>query len=213
MMFGEFDHTTHHSAMESLHKALSDKDIAVRQSALRMLAAHRDPVLIDKLASSLDNSADQSFSKVDAIRGLAVAGAAATHAASIRKHITVGGNDVRAAAIVALAPDVASKPAVAAILADRNQPEIVRSAAIRNLTAGNSEATGSLINVPKNPLEVQSLREQAATALATTVETHGAGLSKVQLNDIASELRKVEPSFAPAVERALKATDTLNEKK
>jgi hypothetical protein len=213
MMFGEFDHTAHHAAMESLHKAISDKDIAVRQSALRILASHGDPVLIDKLASSLDNPADKSFSAVDAIRGLAVAGGAETHAASIRKHIAVGDNDVRAAAIVALAPDAASKPVVAAILADRNQPEIVRSAAIRNLTAGRSEATGSLIDVLKNPAEVQSLREQAASALATTVETHGAGLSKIRLNEIAGELKKVGPSLSPAVERALNATDALSEKK
>jgi Common central domain of tyrosinase len=213
MMFGEFDHTSHHAAMDALHKALSDKDIEVRQSALRMLASHRDPVLIDKLASSLNNSADKSFATIDAIRGLAVAGGAEKHAASIRKHIAAGQNDVRAAAIVALAPDTASKQAVAAILADRNQPEIVRSAAIRNLATGNSEATGSLIDVLKNPLEVQSLREQAATALAATVETHGAALSKTRLNGIADELRKVGPSFTPAVERALKATDALNEKK
>jgi hypothetical protein len=33
------------------------------------------------------------------------------------------------------------------------------------------------------------------------------------LNGIAGELRKVEPSFAPAVERVLKATDALNEEK
>src|SRR5262245_23592369 len=69
MMFGEFDHTTHHAAMDALHKALSDKDIAVRQSALRMLASHRDPLLIEKLAASLNNPADKSFSTVDAIRG------------------------------------------------------------------------------------------------------------------------------------------------
>jgi len=81
----------------------------------------------------------------DAIRGLAVAGGAAAHAASIRKYIAAGENEVRVAAIAALAADAASKPAVAAILADRNQPETVRSAAIRNLTAGSSEATGPLI--------------------------------------------------------------------
>src|SRR5262249_13192541 len=134
-------------------------------------------------------------------------------AASIRKYIAAGENDVRAAAIVALAPDAASKPAVEAILADRNQPENVRSAAIRNLTAGSSEATSPLIDLLKNPPEVQSLREQAATALTATIETHGAALDKARLNNIASELRKVEPSFAPAVGRALKATETLNEKK
>ena len=213
MMFGEYDYHAHHAAMDALHKALSDKEIEVRHAALRMLASHNDPELISKLAASLDNPADTSFSKVDAIRGLAAAGGVAAHAASIRKFIAADDNEVRIAAITALAPDAASKPAVAAILADRNQPDSVRSAAIRNLTAGNSEATGPLIEVLGNPQETQGLRNQAASALAATIETHGAGLDKARLNSIASELRTVEPSFAPAVGRALQATERLNEKK
>ena len=69
MMFGEYDYHAHHAAIDALHKALSDKEIEVRHAALRMLASHNDPELISKLAASLDNPADTSFSKVDAIRG------------------------------------------------------------------------------------------------------------------------------------------------
>jgi hypothetical protein len=180
---------------------------------LRILASHRDPMLIDKLVSSLENSADTAFAPVDAIRALAAAGAAPQHAASIRKFIAAGEDDVRAAAIVALAGDAESRPAVTVILADRNQPEAVRSAAIRSLAGWSSAATGSLIGVLKNPQEPQNLREQAAGALATAVETHGSELSKVQLNGIATELRNVGGALAPAVDRALKATDALGEKK
>jgi hypothetical protein len=213
MMFGDFDHTTHHTAIAALHKALTDKDIAVRQAALRVLASHRDPELIRKLVSSLDNSADTSFAPVDAIRGLAVAGAAQNYAASIRKHIAAGDTNVRIAAIVALALDAASRPAITAILADRNQPESVRSAAIRSLTAGGPEAADPLLRVVNNPQEPQNLREQAAGALAATVETHGAGFDKARLNGIAADLRKVDAPLAGAVARALKAADALNEKK
>jgi hypothetical protein len=142
-----------------------------------------------------------------------VAGAAQKYASSIRKHLSAGEANVRAAAIVALAPDAASRPAIAAILADRNQPESVRSAAIRSLTAGTSEATDPLLNVLNNPQEPRNLREQAAGALATTVETHGAALDKTRLNGIAAELRKLETPLAPAAARALEATDALKEKK
>jgi hypothetical protein len=213
MMFGDFDHATHHTALAALHKALADKDLAVRQAALRVLASHRDPELVGKLVSSLDNAADTSFAPVDAIRGLAVAGAAQKYASSIRKHLSAGAANIRAAAIVALASDAASRPAIAAILADRNQPESVRSAAIRSLTAGTSEATDPLLNVLNNPQEPRNLREQAAGALATTVETHGAALDKTRLNGIAAELRKLETPLAAAAARALQATDALKEKK
>jgi len=139
-MFGELDHATHHAVMATLHKSLSDKQLAVRQAALRILASHRDPMLIEKLAASLAKPGDTSFAPVDAIRALAVAGAARQYAASIRKHISDGESDVRAAAIVALASDAESRPTIAGILADPTQPEAVRSAAIRSLTAGGVEA-------------------------------------------------------------------------
>jgi hypothetical protein len=213
MMFGQSDHQAHHAAMAALHAALTDRDVAVRQSALRVLASHRDPALIDKLVSSLDNAADKSFATVDAIRGLAVAGGAIKHAASIRKHIATGDDDARAAAIVALAPDATSRPEIEAVLADRGQPEIVRSAAIRSLAAGNSAATASLLNVVKNAQEQQNLREQAAGALAATVEARGAGLSKVELNDLAKELRTVDSARLPGVDRALEATDAIGRTK
>jgi len=213
MMFGQFDHQAHHAMIEALHTALADKDIAVRQSALRVLASHRDPALIDKLVASLNNPANKTFATVDAIRGLAVAGGAIKYAPTIRKHIATGDNDVRAAAIVALAPDAASRSEIEAVLADRNQPEVVRSAAIRSLAAGDSATTDPLLNVVKNAQEQQNLREQAAGALAATLEARGAALGKVQLNDIASELRKVDSTKLPAVDRALKATDALSRTK
>jgi Common central domain of tyrosinase len=213
MMFGQSDHHAHHAAVDALHAALTDRDIAVRQSALRVLASHRDPALIAKLVASLDNSADKTFATVDAIRGLAVAGGAVKYAPSIRKHIAAGDSDVRAAAIIALAPDATSRPEIEAVLADRSQPEIVRSAAIRSLAAGNSGATDPLLDVVKNEQEQPNLREQAAGALAATIEARGAGLSKVQLNDLANELRKVDSTRLPAVERALKATDAISRTK
>ncbi|MGY3621928.1 tyrosinase family protein [Bradyrhizobium sp. USDA 10063] len=213
MMFGQSDHHAHHAAMGALHAALTDRDLAVRQSALRVLASHRDPALIAKLVSSLDNPADKTFTTVDAIRGLAVAGGAVKYAPSIRKHIATGDSNVRAAAIVALAPDATSRPAIEAVLADRSQPEAVRSAAIRSLAAGNSGATDPLLAVVKNAQEQPTLREQAAGALAATVEARGAALSKVQLNELATELRKVDSTKLPAVDRALKATDALSGKK
>jgi hypothetical protein len=213
MMFGQFDHQAHHAIIDAFHTALTDKDIAVRQSALRVLASHRDPALIDKLVASLNNPADKTFATVDAIRGLAVAGGAVKYASSIRKHIATGDNDVRAAAIVALAPDAASRPEIEAVLADRNQSEVVRSAAIRSLAAGNSSATDPLLDVVKNTQEQQNLREQTAGALAATLEARGDALGKVQLNDIANELKKVDSAKVPAVDRALKATDALSRTK
>lgn len=213
MMFGQSDHQAHHAIIDALHAALTDKDLAVRQSALRVLASHRDPALIDKLVASLNDPADKTFAIVDAIHGSAVAGGAVKYASSIRKHIATGDNDVRAAAIVALAPDAASRPEIEAVLADRNQSEVVRSAAIRSLAAGNSAATDPLLNVVKNFQEQQNLREQAAAALATTLETRGDALGKVQLNDIANELKKIDSSKVPAVDRALKATDALSRTK
>lgn len=212
MMFGQSDHHAHHAAIDALHAALTDRDLAVRQSALRVLASHRDPALIAKLVSSLDNPADKTFTTIDAIRGLAVVGGAVKYAPSIRKHIATGDNNVRAAAIVALATDAPSRPAIEAVLADRSQPEAVRSAAIRSLAAGNSGATDPLLAVVTNAQEQPNLREQAAGALAATVEARGAALSKVQLNDLATELRKVDSTKLPTVNRALKATDALSEK-
>ena len=61
--------------------------------------------------------------------------------------------------------------------------------------------------------DLERRREQAAGALATTVETHGAALDKIRLNGIAAELRKLETPLAPAAARALQATDALKEKK
>ncbi|MCZ4093460.1 HEAT repeat domain-containing protein [Sinorhizobium psoraleae] len=213
MMFGQSDHHAHQAVIDALHTALTDRDIAVRQSALRVLASHRDPALIAKLISSLDNSTVEDFSTLDAIRGLAVAGGAIKYAPSIRKYIATGDSDVRAAAIVALAPDVASLPAIEAVLADLSQPEIIRSAAIRSLATGNSAVTASLLKVVKNTQEPQNLREQAAEALAATVEARGAGLSEVQLNDLANELRKVDSTRLPAIDRALKVTEALSRTK
>lgn len=213
MMFGELDHAAAHQVMAALHDALADRELAVRQAALRVLASHRDPILIEKLASSLAQPTDSSFSTIDAIRALAVAGAARQHAASIRRHVMAGESQVRAAAIVALASDSESRPLIAQILADGTQPDPVRSAAASSIAAGGASSIPLLLKVLKNSKESESLRAHAAAALAATVETSGANLTKSQLDAVAAELRAVDSAAAPAASRALRATDALREKK
>jgi hypothetical protein len=213
MMFGEIDHRLHHRVMTALHNGLTDRDLSVRQAALRVLAAHRDPALIEKLAAALAQPTNALFPPADAIRALAVAGATRQHASSIRRHVLAGESNVRAAAIVALASDPESRPLIRQVAADRSQPEAVRSAAIRSLATGDATAVPLFLDVLKNANESQSLRAQAASAMAATVETSGNSLSKGQLDELATALRAIEPAAVPAASRALRATDALREKK
>jgi hypothetical protein len=212
MMFGDLDHGAHAALMDELQKALSDKDIEVRQGALRVLASHRDPVLIQKLVAALDAPSGATIAPIDAINGLVVAGAAHRHTASIRNYINAGESKVRASAVVALASDAESRPMIAKLLADQGQPEQVRAAAIRSLTIGGADSALLFVDVLKNSKESPELRERAAGALTATVETYGAALGKSQLDVISSELKKVDATIAPAAGPALRATEALREK-
>jgi len=62
MMFGALEHHAHHEIMTALRTALSSRHAAVRVAALRSLAAHKDPMLVDKLVSVLQQPAGQPIS-------------------------------------------------------------------------------------------------------------------------------------------------------
>jgi len=70
MMFGDIGEHAHHEVMDALRAALSSPEPAIRTAALRTLASHRDPVLIDKLAAVLQQPVGQAISVEDALRTL-----------------------------------------------------------------------------------------------------------------------------------------------
>lgn len=215
MMQGELDHGAHHAIMRALHTALSDRHVEVRQAALRTLAAHRDPALIEKLVAALSNPGDRTFSSVDAIRSLMVAGATQRYAPAIRAFLANADGDIRAAAATALASDPESRATIASMLADPRQPENVRAAALHSLAASGTDVTPQLLDIARRQTESAILRRQAAAALATVIETLGPALNSSRLDGIATDLNTLttDAVLAPTLDRALKATDTLRSKK
>lgn len=216
MMFGDIGEHAHHEIMDALRAALSNPEPAIRTEALRTLASHRDPVLVDKLAAVLQQPVGQAISVEDALSGLAVAGASGQHAARIQPYLTNPRPEIKVAALAALPPDNQSRPVIAGLLADAAQPYEVRSAALLALSAGQAgqaENVSSVLAVLKNATESTRLRQEAAHSLATIVEASGQQLTKPQLDGLARELRTLgEPSIAPSVTRTLRATESQLEK-
>jgi hypothetical protein len=215
MMFADIDPMAHHSIRDALQNSLADNRAGVPQAALRVLAAHPDSRLVETLTGVVEGKANAALTRVDAIRGLTAAGAAGRYAAVIRPYVTGGEVDTRLAAIAALSSDPDSKPAIASVFSDRTQPEQVRSAALRSFVAGGREAPALLMDVLKRQDESQKIREQAAAALAATVESVGAQLSNTELEDLGRQLRTLgsDARLAPTLNRALEATDALRQRK
>lgn len=215
MMFADIDPMAHHSIRAALYKALSDTQPGVAQAALRTLAAHPDPMLVETLAGVLAGKTNVAVTRADAIRGLTAAGAARQYAAAIRPYVTGGEVETRLAAIAALSTDPESRSIIMGIFSDKTQPEEIRSAALRSVVIGGREGAVLLIDVLKRPDESPNIRQQAAAALATTVESIGGELSKTELEGLDRQLRTIgsDAALAPTLDRALRTTDTIRQSK
>jgi hypothetical protein len=211
MVFGAIDEKTHHEIMAALRQALSDDDLEVRRSALRVLVSNRDPAAVELLAEGLQDPSSSKFTAMDAIQGIQIAGAAPTQAAILRPYLASEDPSLRTAAVTALGSDKASRPSIESLLRDTQQPYEVRSAALRSLATTDQEGAKLLMDVLERPNENPRLRQQAATALTTTIQSSGAEFSKGELDNLTDKLRGLrdDRSLAPALDRALKATESV----
>jgi hypothetical protein len=213
MMFAEIDQHQQHEIMEALRRSLSDAQAEIRISSLRVLASDRDPELVRSLAADLEDPSNATFAPAEAIPALLAAGGAREHASAIRPFLGDPEPAVRAAAARALAADPQSEEGLVKLLSDREQPSSVRSAALRSLAAEGVKHASLLIKILGAPEEQAELKEEAAAALAASVESSGRNLTGAELDSLAHDLQTLssDPAIAPALNRALDATEAVRE--
>ncbi|MER9273465.1 hypothetical protein [Mesorhizobium sp. M0643] len=215
MMFAAIEEHGHHQVMAALNAALLDTGPQVRVAALRALASHRDPQLVQHLTSGLRDASTLPVSQADAILALVVAGAVPEHATLLRGFLASPDPGTKTAAVLALNLDPESHSKIVSLLKDRNEATQVRLAVLRGLSEGSPENVGIILELLKSSAEADLTKQAAAVTLTRIVETAGQKLNHDELNVILGQLRilsggeKVIPGLNRTLEIAKKMHPNL----
>ncbi|MER9223745.1 tyrosinase family protein [Mesorhizobium sp. M0644] len=214
MMFADISSHQQHTIMDALHTALADGHHEIRLSALRVLASDRDAKVIKIIADQLTNPGGAAFAPDDGIMALIAAGGAKEMADVIRPYLSDSHPGTRAAAVTALVGDLRSSAQIAAILANRSEPEEVRTAALAGLTSGGGSPIETLVQILQSPEETSDFKAKAASVLASAMESSADSLTKAQLQGFSDVLRTLSGELLaePDIRRALSAAEAERNK-
>lgn len=190
LMFTSLNKTEHEEIVQTLEKSLTDAREPVRLEALRALAPMgHSKAVVPSMVLALQKPENAAFTPAQAIKGLMSASAVQDNAALVRPFLQHSDPAARAAAIVALATDVASRKPIIQLMTDRAQPEAVRTAAIQALLSGGTNYFDSVLATATDAQESDALRAHAVATLGAALRS----LSLVQLQQVVDRLGSLPP--------------------
>lgn len=194
LMFTNLEKAEHEEIVKTLESSLSDSRESVRVEALRALAPmEHSQAVVPTLVKALQTPDKGTFTPAQAVKGLMSAGAVQDNAPLIRPLLQHPDAGTRAAAVSALAGDVASRKPIAALIADRSQPEPLRTTALQCLLSGGTDYLDAVLGVATDTQDSATLRAHAVATVGAALRT----LSTVQLQQVADRLGAL-PSSGPS---------------